>query len=468
MPASDPPHHGRPGRVCVIGAGACGLAAAQAFKERGIPFDVYEKGSDVGGQWRFGNDSGTSSVYDSIEMNSSRTMSGFPKLPMPDSYPAFPGHRHVLDYLERYTDHFALRPHIRFRTSVEQVRKAAGGWDVTLDDATTTRYDAVVVANGFHWDPKWPSPAYPGEFTGQQLHSKDYKTPEGMAGRRVLVVGFGNTACDIATELSAVADRVAFSARRGFWITPKLFFGRPGDQVNLPFAKYVPPTLQSLALTAMLWTMQGSLTRYGLPAPGHLALRTHPATCEGFLPAVRAGRIAVRGGIEAFDGGRAVRFTDGTREEFDTVIWCTGFRFSFPFLPPELTPVMRGPMSLFRRMVMPDHPGLYFLGFLKPLSAITPVAEAQAEWVADLVEGRCALPPRQRMAAGIAADERRIRRRYSATPELTVEVDVYRYQRQLARDRRRLRRPAAARPLPRPLPAPPAARGQAPTGRSTA
>jgi Predicted flavoprotein involved in K+ transport len=461
MSAFDRSQEGRPRRVCVIGAGACGLAAAQVLKERGIPFDVYEKGSDVGGQWRFRNDSGTSSVYDSIEMNSSRTMSGFPKLPMPDHYPVFPGHQHVLDYLERYTEHFGLRPYIRFRTAVERVAEpAGGGYDVTLDDAATVHYDAVLVANGFHWDPKWPSPAYPGEYTGHQLHSKDYKTADGMAGRRVLVVGFGNTACDIATELSAVADRVVFSARRGFWITPKIFFGRPGDRVNLPFAKYLPPALQSITLTAMLWMMQGSLTRYGLPAPGHLALRTHPATCEGFLPAVREGRIAVRPGITGFEGGRTVRFQDGTLEEVDTIVWCTGFRFSFPFLPPGLTPVMTGPMTLFRRMVMPDHPGLFFLGFVKPLSAITPVAEAQAEWVADIIEGRAALPSRAKVLKDIAVDERRIRRRYSATPRLTVEVDVYRYLRQLSRDRRRMRRSAA----PRPVAVRPAAPLRIPTG----
>ncbi|AUG75556.1 monooxygenase [Kitasatospora sp. MMS16-BH015] len=443
-------------RVCVIGAGVCGLAAAQVLKERGIPFDVYEKGSDIGGQWRFRNDSGASAVYDSIELNSSRDMSHFPKFPMPREYPLFPGHPQMLDYLERYTEHFHLRPHIRFRTEVAEVREEPdGGYQVTLGDGGSHHYTHVLVANGFHWDPKLPEPGYPGEFTGTQLHSKDYKTAEGLRGKRVLVVGFGNTACDIATELSTVAARVYSSARRGFWITPKYFFGRPADQVNLPFAKYVPPGVQSVTLTAMLWLMQGRISKYGLPAPGHLALRTHPATCEGYLPAVKAGRILVRPGIERFEGGRQVRFTDGSVAEVDTILWCTGFRFSFPFLPPELTPVMTGPMRLFRRVVMPGHDRLYFLGFAKTLSAITPVAEAQAEWVADLIQGRTRLPDRQRMAAEIAADERRVRRRYSATPKLTVELDVYRYLRQLLRDRRRhlvpggpVQTPAPRTPIP--------------------
>ncbi|MFD1663064.1 flavin-containing monooxygenase [Streptomyces caeni] len=423
-------------RVCVIGAGVCGLAAAQVLSERGIPFDVYEKGSDIGGQWRFCNDSGTSAVYDSIELNSSRDMSGFPKFPMPEDYPLFPGHPQMLDYLERYTEHFGLRRYIRFRTSVTGVVKDGTGYLVTLDDGQTHRYSHVLVANGFHWDPKWPEPAYRGEFTGTQLHSKDYKRPDPLRGRRVLVVGFGNTACDIATELSAVADRVVSSARRGFWITPKYLFGRPADKANLPLATYVPPLVQSLLLTAMLWVTQGRISRYGLAAPGHLALRTHPATCEGYLPAVKAGRIAVRPGIERFDGGSRVRFTDGSVEEFDAIVWCTGYKFSFPFLPQESTPVMVGPMRLFRRIVMPGHERMFFLGFAKTLSAITPVAEAQAEWTADLIEGRTRLPGREAMLAEIAADERKVRRRYSATPRLTVELDVYRYLRQLLRDRR--------------------------------
>ncbi|MER6328195.1 NAD(P)-binding domain-containing protein [Streptomyces sp. NPDC001034] len=423
-------------RVCVIGAGVCGLAAAQVLSERGISFDVYEKGSDIGGQWRFRNDSGTSAVYDSIELNSSRDMSGFPKFPMPENYPLFPGHPQMLDYLKRYTQHFGLRPYIRFRTAVTGVVKDGTGYMVTLGDGQMRRYTHVLVANGFHWDPKWPEPAYQGEFTGTQLHSKDYKSADELRGRRVLVVGSGNTACDLATELSAVADRVVSSARRGFWITPKRLFGKPADKVNLPLATFVPPLAQSLLLTAMLWVAQGRISRYGLAAPGHLALRTHPATCEGYLPAVKAGRIAVRPGIERFDGGHRVRFTDGSVEEFDAIVWCTGFKFSFPFLPKELTPVMVGPMRLFRRIVMPDHEGLFFLGFAKTLSAITPVAEAQAEWTADLIEGRTRLPGREAMLAEIAADERRVRRRYSATPQLTVELDVYRYLRQLLRDRR--------------------------------
>ncbi|MEV4515491.1 NAD(P)-binding domain-containing protein [Dactylosporangium sp. NPDC049525] len=434
-------------RVCVIGAGACGLAAAQVLKERGIPFDVYEHGSDLGGQWRFGNDSGTSAVYDSIELNSSSVMSGFPKLPMPASYPTFPGHAQMLDYLERYAGHFGLRPHIRFRTRVVGVHPAAGGgYDVSTAGGgpeVTRHYDAVVVASGFHWDPK-PTPTVRGQFSGRQLHSKEYKTPEGMEGRRVLVVGFGNTACDVATELSGIAERVVMSVRRGFWVTPKLYGSRPLDRFNPFLARYVPMALQSVLLTAMLWAKQGSLARYGLPDPDHLVLRTHPATCEGFLPAVRAGRIAVRPAVERFDGDR-VSFADGTAEEFDTILWCTGFRFSFPFLPPSLTPVMTGPMRLFRRIVMPGRPGLYFLGFVKPLSAITVQAEAQAEWIADLIDGTTVLPGPDDLAAEIAADERRVRRRYTATPRLTVEIDWYRYLKQLARDRRRLAAPAGIR-----------------------
>lgn len=438
-------------RVCVIGAGACGLASAQVLKERGIPFDVYEQGSDVGGQWRFNNDSGTSAVYDSIELNSSRDLSGFPKYPMPKDYPLFPGHPQMLDYLERYTDHYGLREHISFRTQVSSVVKSGAGYDVTLDGDRTIHYSHVMVANGFHWDPKWPEPAYEGEFTGIQLHSKDYKTAEGMRGKRVLVVGFGNTACDLATELSTIADKVYSSARRGFWITPKYIFGRPADVVNLPFAKYVPPAVQSISLTGMLWMMQGSISKYGLPAPGHLALRTHPATCEGYLPAIKAGRITVKSGIDRFDGGLRVRFKDGSVEEIDTILWCTGFKFTFPFLPPELTPVMTGPMQLFRRIVMPEHDRLYFMGFAKTLSAITPVAEGQAEWVADLIEGRTRLPARAGMDREIAQDERLISSRYSATPKLTVELDVYRYLKQLERDRARKLRVAGSARADRPV-----------------
>ena len=176
--------------VCIIGAGSSGISSCQVLKARGIPFDCFEKGSNVGGLWRYKNDSGLSSAYNSLYINTSRKVMEYRAYPMPDDYPDYPHHSQIADYFDDFVDHFDLREHIRFRTEVTEVKPAqGGGWDVTTDRGQTHRYRAVMVANGHHWDPKWPE--YPGEFGGETMHSHYYRTGEGFEGKNVLVVGFG-------------------------------------------------------------------------------------------------------------------------------------------------------------------------------------------------------------------------------------------------------------------------------------
>ena len=149
-------------RICVIGAGSSGIASCQVLDARGIPFDCFEKGSQVGGNWRYMNDNGMSSAYDSLSINTSRKIMEYAAYPMPKHYPDFPTHRQIASYFDDYVDHFGFRDQIRFRTEVTNVERAQGGWAVTLDDGTTTVYESVFVANGHHWDPRWPEPPFPG------------------------------------------------------------------------------------------------------------------------------------------------------------------------------------------------------------------------------------------------------------------------------------------------------------------
>src|SRR2546421_6384374 len=218
--------------ACVIGAGSSGIAAAKALHERGIPFDCFEKSDRVGGNWVFGNRNGMSSAYRSLHINTSRERMEYSDFPMPKSYPDFPHHTEIAEYFENYVDHFGLRDRIVFETGVEHAARGRDGvWTITLDSGEQRLYDALLVANGHHWDPRWPEPPFPGRFDGEQLHAHYYVDNADFADKNVLVVGIGNSAMDIAVESSFVAHRTLLSSRRGAWVLPKYLFGRPLDQI---------------------------------------------------------------------------------------------------------------------------------------------------------------------------------------------------------------------------------------------
>lgn len=430
-------------RVCVIGAGSSGIAACQVLQSRGIAFDCFEAGSEVGGNWRYLNDNEMSSAYRSLHINTSRHLMEYRAYPMPDDLPDYPNHFQIAEYFDSYVDHFGFRNDIRFRTEVTQVEPVeGGGYDVTIrgsDGAETIRYGAVLVANGHHWNPRGPEPEFPGAdtFAGEQLHSHHYKTPDDLVGRRVLVLGFGNSATDIAVESSRVAERTFLAMRRGAHVVPKYIFGRPTDLlVNPALTRVTPFWLQRTLLGLMVRLKTGKVTKYGLPVPDHKILSAHPTVSEDLLSRLGHGDITVKPNLARFDGDR-VRFVDGTEERVDVVIYCTGYQVSFPFLDDRVVTAEDNHIDLYRRVVPPDHSGLYFIGLVQPIGAIMPLAEAQSEWVADLLEGRASLPSPAAMRRSIAAYDRAVRKRYIASKRHTLEVDFHPYLAELARERRR-------------------------------
>jgi cation diffusion facilitator CzcD-associated flavoprotein CzcO len=430
----------RDARVCVIGAGSSGIAACQVLHARGIPFACFEKGSQVGGNWRYMNDNGMSSAYRSLHINTSRGLMAYATYPMPDEYPDYPNHAQIAAYFDSYVDHFGFRDRIRFNTEVTRVEPAPGsGWNITLDDGTTTHHEAVLVANGHHWDPRWPEPPFPGEFHGRQLHAHDYKTPDDMAGQNVLVLGIGNSATDIAVEASRVANMTYLAMRRGAYVIPKYLKGRPTDELGTELTSRLPLAVQRWFYARALKTAQGEMESYGLPAPDHKLLEAHPTISSDLCARIGHGRIKVKPNIERLEGDR-VRFTDGTTEQIDTIVYCTGYKISFPFFPDDLISAPGNRIPLYRRVVDPEHPGLYFIGLIQPLGAIMPIAELQSEWVADILEGKVALPSRTAMREVIRREDERMAKRYVRSPRHTIQVDFYPYMRTLRRERRRTRR----------------------------
>jgi dimethylaniline monooxygenase (N-oxide forming) len=430
-------------KACVIGAGSSGIVACQVLKARGIPFDCFEKGSQVGGNWRYENDNGMSSAYRSLHINTSRRVMAFKSLPMPGHYPDYPNHFQMAAYFDEYVDHFGLREEIRFRTEVVSVEPVDGEWEVAVEDAggkrETHRYQAILVANGHHWDPRWPEPAFPGsdEFSGEQIHVHHYREPDVLPGKRVLVLGIGNSAVDVAVESSRIADATFIAMRRGAYVLPKYINGRPIDEVSNPAISLLPIAVQRFFVTrALEIAAAGDPTAYGLPKPDHKLFEAHPTVSSELLPRLGHGDIAVKPNIDRFTGGRAVRFVDGTEEEIDLLVYCTGYKMTFPFFDPQVFAAPDNRLPLYRRVASVERPGLFFIGFIQPLGPIMPLAEAQAEWVADLLSGRAALPPPAEMRQEVETEERKMRKRFVASKRHTVEVDFHPYLREIRRERK--------------------------------
>ncbi len=410
---------------------------------RGIDFDCFEKGSEVGGNWRFENDNGMSSAYRSLHINTSRGLMAYKTYPMPEDYPDYPNHFQIARYFDDYVDHFGLRPKIRFRTEVKSVEPADGEWALAVESADggreTNRYQAVIVANGHHWDPRWPEPAFPGanEFEGEQIHVHHYREPETLHGKRVLVLGIGNSATDIAVEASRIAETTFLAMRRGAYVIPKYLKGKPTDESASPILTRFPLSIQRFFIGRMLGLTAGDMTAYGLPKPDHKLLEAHPTVSAELLSRLGHGDVAVKSNIDRFAGGRTVRFVDGSEEQIDLIVYCTGYKISFPFFDPSVVSAADNRLPLYRRVASVKHPGLYFIGFIQPLGAIMPLAEAQAEWVADLLGGKGKLPAPAEMREEIADSERKMRKRYIASKRHTIQVDFHPYLRELRRERKR-------------------------------
>jgi cation diffusion facilitator CzcD-associated flavoprotein CzcO len=424
--------------ACVIGAGSSGIAALKTLHERGIPVTAYEKGDRVGGNWVFQNINGMSSSYRHLHINTSRERMEYADFPMPKSYPDFPHHTEIATYFNAYVDHFGLRDRIAFETGVERAeRRPGGGWEVTLDTGETRPFDMLLVANGHHWNPRWPDPPYPGQFDGEQTHAHHFVDAQGWKGKKVVVVGIGNSAMDIATEASYVADNVVLSSRRGAYVLPKYLFGKPLDQIGVNrFTGALPFAARRGVLEALYRLGVGRVEDYGLPKPDHRIGEAHPTISADFLNRVVHGEVTWRPNVVELAGDR-VRFEDGSEEEADVIVWCTGYKVTFPFFDPALISAPDNDLPLFRRVFHPDLPDLAFIGLLQPLGAIMPLAEAQGRWVAAYLRGEYHLPAPAAMRADMEREREQMFKRYVASARHTMQVDFDNYLYDLGKELRR-------------------------------
>ncbi len=439
--------------TCVIGAGSSGIAAARALYERGIPFDCIEKSDQVGGNWVFGNKNGMSSAYRSLHINTSRERMEYTDYPMSTSFPDFPHHSQIARYFNDYVDHFGFRHKILFETGVEHADRAQDGtWTVAFDTGEERRYDMVLVANGHHWNPRWPEPPFPGSFDGVEMHSHHYIDNADFHDKNVLVVGIGNSAMDIAVESSFVARRTLISSRRGAYILPKYLFGRPLDQIGVNSLTPVLPFAFRRGILMTLYRIGvGKVSDYGLPEPDHKIGEAHPTISADFLNRIAHGEMTWKPNLSELQGA-SVKFEDGTVEPVDIIVWCTGYKVSFPFFDEQLISAPDNDLPLYRRVFKPGIDNLAFIALLQPLGATMPLAEAQGRWIASYLRGEYHLPPVTEMERHMQRERERMFKRYVASKRHTMQVDFDNYLHDLGKETKagaeRARRAGFSLPLP--------------------
>lgn len=416
-------------RVCVIGAGPSGITAAKNLLDEGHQVTVFDLGTEVGGNWVFNENTGHSSVFETTHIISSRTLSEYADFPMPADYPDYPSHRHLARYFQDYASHFKLSPHIRFNTLVEScILKDDGQWLVsTVSDGIHSEqdFDALAVCNGHHWLPRMP--VYPGNFAGEFIHSHEVKKFSRFAGKRVLVIGGGNSACDVAVESSRVAASVDMSWRRGYWIAPKFMMGKPADVFSTKI-NWLPRSLWQKLSALSLFFRNGRNTDYGLPEPDGPLGSHHPTINEDLFFTIRHGKIKPRPDIERIDG-ETVYFKDGSSGAYDIIVACTGYIISHPFFDKQLIDYSEGEVPLWLRMIHPDIRTLYFIGLFQPLGCIWPGSELQSKIMARELSGKWHRPTdiQKRITGELKnPDFRQIN-----TPRHTITVDYHRFRKRL-------------------------------------
>lgn len=367
-------------RYCIVGAGSSGLAVVKNFAAMGIEFDCFEREDDVGGNWYYGKPA--SSVYRSTHLISSKRLTEYTDFPMPAEYPEYPSQQQAWEYLRSYARHFGLYRRIEFGRSVEQIQKV-GAWQVTLDGGEVREYAGIVIANGHNWDPQWPE--YPGTFNGLVLHSGQYKTPDALRGKRVLVVGAGNSGCDIAVESAQNAAATFHSVRRGYHYLPKFLRGRPVDQLNERLLRWrLPLWLRRKIASYAIKVALGRPHDFGLPKPDHQLFETHPIINSQLMYHLGHGQIQPKPDIAELRGDR-VRFVDGSETMIDVIIYATGFRITFPFIDTQYLNWRDGRPNLFLHVFHPTDDTLFVAGLLQPDSGQWGLVDYQAQLIARFI-----------------------------------------------------------------------------------
>ena len=353
-------------KIALIGAGPTGLAGARALSLQGVAFQGFEAHSDVGGLWNVGNPRST--VYESAHLISSKRMTEFTEFPMNEDAADYPSHRQLLPYFQAYAKHFDLLRHYRFGVRVVQVQPASDApdtlWRVTIDPGNglleSADYKGVVIANGTLAEPNMP--IFEGQFSGELLHTSAYKSAQQFDGKRVLIVGAGNSGCDIAVDAVHRAQSIDISVRRGYYFVPKYVFGKPADTVGGKIT--LPMRLKQAVDSTILKWFTGDPVRFGFPNPTYKMYESHPVVNSLILYHIGHGDVKVQPDIARLDG-HTVHFKDGSQKDYDMVMAATGYKLHYPFIDHALLNWQGMAPRLYLNMLSPQFSRLAVLGMVE-------------------------------------------------------------------------------------------------------
>lgn len=447
----------RSDRFCIIGAGAAGITAAKNLKAQGFKVDVLEKEDDIGGTWYYGKP--CSSIYRSVHMISSKSFSEYTDFPMPEAYPTYARADQALAYLRDYARHHRVTEDVKFGCTVAEAVPVAGGdeWDVTLADGRVRRYRGLVVANGHLSHPRLPD--YPGRFGGLQIHSSQYKTPDVLKDKRVLVVGAGNSGCDIAVEAVHHAREVIHSTRRGYYFWPKFLFGMPADAwAEWPLRLRLPLWARRLFGGPLLrLTTAGQPEQYGLPKPDHKLFESHFIINSTLFYHLGHGDLQAKGDVREMKGDRVV-FADGSEAAVDVIVYATGFKLDFPFLSQRDLDWDKASPRLGLNMFDARHRNLFFVGLFQTSTGNWPLMDFQSQLLARYLLARTEAPAKaEALERKLRVPERRPNGgiRFARTDRHSIELEHFSYRQQLRKLMRGM--PDRAQPsAPAPVAAQPA------------
>lgn len=347
----------------VIGAGPMGLACARNLQQQNIPFIGLELHSDVGGLWDIDNPHST--MYDTAHLISSKRMTEFAEFPMKDEVAHYPSHKELRAYFRDFVNHFGLRDHYEFNTRVVHMEPEGDHWQLTTEHEgvrQTRTFDGVMIANGTLHTPN--QPALPGEFAGELMHSSEYRNPAIFSGKRVLIIGCGNSGADIAVDAVHHARSVDMSLRRGYYFLPKFLKGRPIDTLG---GKLKLPRPLKQRLDALLIRMvMGKPSDYGLPDPDYRMYESHPVINSLILHYLGHGDLHPRPSIERVEG-HTVCFSDGRQDDYDLILMATGYLLDYPFIDRQYLnwPDSEDAPQLYLNMLHPDYDNLFLMGMVE-------------------------------------------------------------------------------------------------------
>lgn len=419
-------------RICIIGAGPSGITALKNLKDKGIDVVCYDRNNEVGGNWIYSENESHSSVFETTHIISSKTLSQYEDYTFDDFDKAvadYPSHDELRRYFQSYANHFGLYAFVEFGTTVDHCERVEKHiWHITIIQNGEKRVEVftdLVVCNGHHSVPRMPE--YPGEYSGQFMHSHHYKKADPFKDKKVLVIGGGNSACDVAVETSRVSAKTSISWRRGYRIIPKFFFGLPSDIVGAR-SSWIPIKIRSWLNDLLLKIMIGSNRLYGLQEVKTKFGQTHPTINDELLYKIRHGKVHPKVDIEKLEGNK-IYFKDGTVEEADVIIACTGYILKHTFFSESFIDYSSGPVPLYLKMFHPEYHDLFFIGMFQPLGCIWPGSELQSKLLANYIVGDWQMPANIKALCNKEVTNPHYKQ--IQTPRHTITVDYHMFRKSL-------------------------------------